>query len=61
MDPVTAVCNVITSLNTVLAALINKASTPQVDAMIQAHLDARARFEALLEKVGEKIGLVPKP
>ena len=51
MDPVTAIANVLVSINTIVNTLLSKASSPEIDALIQSHINARQKFEDWLGKL----------
>ena len=50
MDPVTAIANVLVSINTIVNTLLSKASTPEIDALIASHIASRQKFEDWLAK-----------
>ena len=55
MDPVSAALQVIASINNVITALINKASSTEIDTLIASHLKHRERMEAILDGFVAKV------
>ncbi len=60
-DPLSAALGVIQSINGVLTVLIQKASTPQIDKLIQLHIDHLQNMYDFIDRLAQKIHHVDKP
>lgn len=55
MDPVSAAFQCVTSINNIINTLLSKASTPEIDALIQIHIDTRTKLNNLIEHMLVKV------
>lgn len=54
MDPVSAGLQLVTSLNTIINTLLNKASTEEIDKLLQSHINHRDRVLNFIDSLAEK-------
>ena len=55
MDPLTAAVNLLTSVNTLLNTLLQKASTTEVDAMIADALATKQKLQGVVDSMLQKL------
>ncbi len=60
-DPLSEALAVLGTINQVLVALINKASTPEIDALIQSYIRRHDALFDFAERLAEKVLHLPKP
>lgn len=54
MDPVSAGLQLVTSLNTIINTLLNKASSDEIDKLLQSHINHRDRVLNFIDSLAEK-------
>jgi hypothetical protein len=59
-DPLSEALAVVQTINQVIVALINKASTPEIDALIHSHILHRDAVFSFAERLAEKLLHLPK-
>lgn len=54
MDPLSSALNIVNGINAIINTLLSKASSPEIDKLIEMHIQSRAKWEDFINRFADK-------